>query len=466
MANEQINLVRIRNKINTPAAWAMSNPILYDGEIAYVKDGYNNLAYKIGNGIDTYSNLPFTYKSEDYKIAEIYELEASRDGSSYAITAYHGSEKYINIPDFFGGLPVIMIGNGAFSSYTTNSRLSCPNSIRLPRYLVGLGSSLFNSADLSSTKLYISASSTINLSGTDLDSCKTYYYDSSASSSGGGTTTTGLTSGRYLFYKTANNTLIGNLSQFNTIEDASYMYYQNTGNDTISVDLPNAIVAESAFAECEASSISLTENSLTNVVYAPSMFNGAKITSIPYNDSADGIYTLRLNSATNIDYIFNGTNIGTGASSIILSVPCVTSSRYAFRNATITQVISFNLGAAEIDLTGAFYNAVIDKGVYVGLNSNVINTGIVNTTNMFYNTTINPSANMLLSFLADIDLSTVKASTSSDSDLVTILTNIVTKLPTGNASNAHTVTLPARLQSQLSSITTKTGWTLAFSDTI
>lgn len=196
MANEQINLVRIRNKINTPGVWAMSNPILYDGEIAYVKDGYNNIAYKIGNGIDTYTNLPFAYKSEDYKIAEIYELEASRDGSSYAITAYHGSEKYINIPDFFCGLPIIMIGNGAFSSYTTNSGLSCPASIRLPRYLVGLGSSLFNSADLSSTKLYISASSTINLSDAGLDTCTTYYYDSSASSSGGGTTSTGLTSGR------------------------------------------------------------------------------------------------------------------------------------------------------------------------------------------------------------------------------------------------------------------------------
>lgn len=125
--------------------------------------------------------------------------------------------------------------------------------------------------------------------------------------------------------------MIDNPSQFNTIEDASYMYYQNTGNDTISVDLPNAIVAESAFAECEAKAILLTENSLRNVVYAPSMFNGANITSIPYNDSADGIYALRLNSATNIYYIFNDANIGNGARSIILSATNAT-----IRNATFS----------------------------------------------------------------------------------------------------------------------------------
>lgn len=55
--SKQIILARIRNRVDTLANWAEANPVLLDGELGIVRDRPD--LYKVGDGVSTWSLLPF-----------------------------------------------------------------------------------------------------------------------------------------------------------------------------------------------------------------------------------------------------------------------------------------------------------------------------------------------------------------------------------------------------------------------
>jgi hypothetical protein len=55
--SKQIILARIRQRVDTLANWAEANPVLLDGELGIVRDCPD--LYKVGDGVSTWSLLPF-----------------------------------------------------------------------------------------------------------------------------------------------------------------------------------------------------------------------------------------------------------------------------------------------------------------------------------------------------------------------------------------------------------------------
>lgn len=55
--SKQIILARIRQRVDTLANWAEANPVLLDGELGIVRDRPD--LYKVGDGVSTWSLLPF-----------------------------------------------------------------------------------------------------------------------------------------------------------------------------------------------------------------------------------------------------------------------------------------------------------------------------------------------------------------------------------------------------------------------
>ena len=66
LKNNELN-VRIQTKRDTDLNWTELNPILLNGEIIIVDTAEGDIHLKIGNGIDTYINLPFL---DEYIISE------------------------------------------------------------------------------------------------------------------------------------------------------------------------------------------------------------------------------------------------------------------------------------------------------------------------------------------------------------------------------------------------------------
>lgn len=59
MASKTFN-TRIQNKRDTSSNWTLNNPILLNGEIVLVDTAEGELRAKIGDGIKTYTQLPFS----------------------------------------------------------------------------------------------------------------------------------------------------------------------------------------------------------------------------------------------------------------------------------------------------------------------------------------------------------------------------------------------------------------------
>jgi hypothetical protein len=59
MASKTFN-TRIQNKRDTSSNWTSNNPILLDGEIILVDTAEGELRAKIGDGVKTYTQLPFS----------------------------------------------------------------------------------------------------------------------------------------------------------------------------------------------------------------------------------------------------------------------------------------------------------------------------------------------------------------------------------------------------------------------
>ena len=63
--------LRIKNRRDTDANWKSRNPVLLDGELAIVASGDGNPRLKIGDGVSTYSQLPYKiFDSVAYPVSE------------------------------------------------------------------------------------------------------------------------------------------------------------------------------------------------------------------------------------------------------------------------------------------------------------------------------------------------------------------------------------------------------------
>ena len=58
MASKEIK-TRIKSRKDTSANWTNNNPVLLDGEIIIVNTDSGETRFKIGDGIKTYTQLPF-----------------------------------------------------------------------------------------------------------------------------------------------------------------------------------------------------------------------------------------------------------------------------------------------------------------------------------------------------------------------------------------------------------------------
>ena len=58
MASKELK-TRIKSRKDTSANWRNNNPVLLDGEIIIVNTDSGETRFKIGDGIKTYTQLPF-----------------------------------------------------------------------------------------------------------------------------------------------------------------------------------------------------------------------------------------------------------------------------------------------------------------------------------------------------------------------------------------------------------------------
>jgi len=59
MATKTFN-TRVRHKRDSSSNWTTNNPVLLDGEIILVDTADGTLRFKVGDGVKTYTQLPFT----------------------------------------------------------------------------------------------------------------------------------------------------------------------------------------------------------------------------------------------------------------------------------------------------------------------------------------------------------------------------------------------------------------------
>lgn len=59
MATSTFN-TRVKHKRDTSANWTTNDPVLLNGEIILVDTANGELRFKVGDGVKTYTQLPFT----------------------------------------------------------------------------------------------------------------------------------------------------------------------------------------------------------------------------------------------------------------------------------------------------------------------------------------------------------------------------------------------------------------------
>lgn len=87
---------RIRQKRDTEINWEATNPVLLDGELIIVDTADGSIRKKIGNGVDTYSKLPF---DDEGLYDELHDELARQCGGEVMLTAVldDGSEVTLNL---------------------------------------------------------------------------------------------------------------------------------------------------------------------------------------------------------------------------------------------------------------------------------------------------------------------------------------------------------------------------------
>lgn len=515
--NTNIALVRIENKVDTLNNWESNNPQLLNGEIAYVTDSDSNIAFKLGDGTNYFKALPFAYKSDDYKIRELYTLALNSNGDEYIINNYSGTETDIIMPSFYKGVKITEIAANAFYSTTHTIK-----SIVLPKYLTTIGDTQFstskiieklyipstlstigstnikplhiymdkwdtnksggiwadifddatihidsdtfkhisNASNMFSTRftnipsdsvmgiynenryygvgehvIYIDPDNLVSgiykrISSTDIETVAgdknipptdTSYWEvvflfgsqnGNNDSVSGGIDTSEAISMQLFFTDNYNNALVNTIDTSNVVI-ATDMFRKNKGLDSVSVKLPNVLLANYCFAESEINTITMRDESFHKATNCQAMFHSMNLTSIPTNQvdelNTDGL--LCLGSCTNGSYLFYGSTFPIKDRTIKFypydgspstSAQCDLSYAFAFTNL----IHSEGNSALTLQLNGGtiaksmFANATISDSISI-TNAEMI----TDASNMFYNTVIDDTATVTLNGLCvDIDL--------------------------------------------------------------
>ena len=95
MATKQFNS-RIQWKRDTSANWTTNNPVLLDGEIIIVDTNAGETRFKVGDGVSTYTQLPFQDEYVLNQIPNIAEYVTAQDPVGVVDT----------VPPTFGGYTV------------------------------------------------------------------------------------------------------------------------------------------------------------------------------------------------------------------------------------------------------------------------------------------------------------------------------------------------------------------------
>ena len=117
MANRNINAI-LKLRRDSAANWETKNPILNDGEFITVYTASGAIRHKIGDGVKTYSQLPF----ED---EPLYNALAGKCNASGYVTATLAAANWSN-----GDQTISVTGLGA----TQNGIASFPQSITTAQY--------------------------------------------------------------------------------------------------------------------------------------------------------------------------------------------------------------------------------------------------------------------------------------------------------------------------------------------
>lgn len=106
---------RLRNKIDTSSQWTQINPVILDGELIFVKTSDGKIRAKMGDGVKTYTQLPFLdediYNYINSKIEEIQEQALlppiMPDDNGKFLSVVEGKPLWIQLPIYNGEIQEI-----------------------------------------------------------------------------------------------------------------------------------------------------------------------------------------------------------------------------------------------------------------------------------------------------------------------------------------------------------------------
>ena len=139
---------RVQSKRDTSANWTQNNPILLDGEVIIVDTNSGDVRFKIGDGVSTYTQLPF---QDEYVLNQIPNV------SEY-VTAQEPEGIVDTIPPTFDGYTsndFVLKTNvvDSLNSTETNLPLSANQGNILNQSINTLSSSLTNKLNISGGNL-------------------------------------------------------------------------------------------------------------------------------------------------------------------------------------------------------------------------------------------------------------------------------------------------------------------------
>ena len=95
MSNTTLN-TRVQSKRDTSANWTVNNPVLLDGEVIIVDTNSGDVRFKVGDGVSTYTQLPFQDEYVLNQIPNVIEYVTAQDPVGVVDT----------VPPTFGGYTV------------------------------------------------------------------------------------------------------------------------------------------------------------------------------------------------------------------------------------------------------------------------------------------------------------------------------------------------------------------------
>lgn len=142
MASKTFN-TRIKNKRDSSSNWTSRNPVILNGEIILVDTDAGELRAKIGDGVKTYTQLPFS----DEALRAIIDNKAPLENGVYTVTASStdGVAYTATVPGITAltnGISFIMIPGTASKSTTPNINVNGLGAKPIKRRLSNISTSL------------------------------------------------------------------------------------------------------------------------------------------------------------------------------------------------------------------------------------------------------------------------------------------------------------------------------------